>query len=56
MKTQKTTHNQKRNFNWILTGLMVSGLLSAACMSVKGAEIWTEKAPMPTAKIGRAHV
>jgi N-acetylneuraminic acid mutarotase len=51
MRTQKTTHNHGCTFNWILTGLMLSALLSAASRSARGAEIWTEKAPMPTARI-----
>ncbi|MHC4520034.1 MAG: Kelch repeat-containing protein, partial [Planctomycetota bacterium] len=54
MKTQKTTHRVKQNFNWILTGLVLSGLLSAASMSARGAEIWTEKAPMPTPRLALA--
>jgi N-acetylneuraminic acid mutarotase len=52
MKTQKNTHRQERNFNWILAGFALSALLGAASMNANGAEIWTEKAPMPTARLG----
>ena len=50
MNRKRTTHNQKQNFNWILTGLALGGLLSVASMSLRGAETWTEKTPMPAAR------
>jgi len=54
MKTQETTHNQKQNFNWILTSLVLIGLLSAASMSARAAGVWTEKADMPTTRLALA--
>ena len=50
MKTQKTTHNKKRNSVWILTILMFSGLLGLAEMSLAAADPWIRKADMPTTR------
>jgi N-acetylneuraminic acid mutarotase len=50
MKTPKTTHNMKRNFIWILTSLMLSGLLGMASISLAAGDAWTRKADMPTAR------
>ncbi|MBC8427752.1 hypothetical protein H8D98_00675 [bacterium] len=52
MKNQKTTHNQKRNFVWILTILMFIGLLGLASMSLAAEGSWTKKADMPTTRTG----
>ena len=52
MKTQKTTHNKKRNSVWILTILMFSGLLGLAEMSLAAEGSWTKKADMPTTRVG----
>ena len=50
MKTQETSHSPKRNFNWILTGLMLSGLLGTASVSLGAGDTWTQKADMPKAR------
>ena len=50
MKNQKTTHNQKRNFVWILTILMLIGILCLASINLAARDIWTKKADMPTAR------
>ena len=52
MKTQKTTHKMKRNFIWILTGLMLNGLLSLASISLAEENTWIKKTDMPTARMG----
>ncbi|MHC4461983.1 MAG: kelch repeat-containing protein [Planctomycetota bacterium] len=54
MKTQRTRHSKKQNSFWIVTGLMLSGLLGAASVSLAAQGVWTEKAPMPTARLGLA--
>jgi hypothetical protein len=40
----------------IVTILMLSGLLGTASVSLGAAGTWTEKAPMPTARIGHSTV
>ena len=40
----------KRNFIWILTSLMVSGLLGVASMSLAAGDPWIRKADMPTTR------
>lgn len=50
MKTQKTTYKTKRNFIWLLAGLMFIGLLGLASISLAAEGIWTRKADMPTAR------
>ena len=50
MKTQKTTNKMRHNFIWILTNLMLIGLLGIAHMSLAAGGIWTRKADMPTAR------
>ena len=52
MKTQKTTQKMKGNFIWILTSLMLSGLLGMASMSLAVEDTWTTRADMPTARFG----
>ena len=42
------TGNKKRNFVWILTILMFTGLLGLAEMSLAAEGSWTKKADMPT--------
>ncbi|TKJ33297.1 MAG: hypothetical protein CEE38_20835 [Planctomycetes bacterium B3_Pla] len=54
MKTQKTTNDRKQNFNWILTGLILSGLLGMSSVSLAQGDVWTEKAPMPTTRLALA--
>jgi N-acetylneuraminic acid mutarotase len=56
MKTQKTTQTVKQNFNWILTSLVVGALLGMASASLGAGDTWTEKADMPTARIGLSTV
>ena len=43
MKNQKTTHNKKRNFVWILTILMFTGLLGLAEMSLAAENPWVKE-------------
>ena len=50
MKTQKTTRNMKRHFIWLLTSLILTGLLVLVSMSLAAGGTWTKKADMPTAK------
>ncbi|MBC8229599.1 hypothetical protein H8E77_08645, partial [bacterium] len=50
MKTQNTTHKMKRNVIWILTIVMLSGLLGLASMSSAVEDTWTRKANMPTTR------
>ena len=52
MKTKKTTQTRKQNFSWILAGLILSGLLGMSSVSLAAVDTWTEKAPMPTARLG----
>jgi N-acetylneuraminic acid mutarotase len=54
MKTQKTTHNMKHNLIWILTNLMLSGLLGVAFTSSATEDTWTTKVNMPTGRIGHS--
>ncbi|MBM3240517.1 hypothetical protein FJZ31_29895 [Candidatus Poribacteria bacterium] len=49
MKIQKTAHNIKRNFIWLLVGLTFIGLLGLASISL-AEDVWTKKADMPTAR------
>lgn len=58
MKTQRTISNpdkiglfdMKLNFIWLLTGLLLSGLLSMTSISLAGGDTWVKKADMPTAR------
>ena len=52
MKTQKTTHNKKRNFVWLLTILMLIGILGLVEMGLAAEGSWTKKADMPTTRTG----
>jgi N-acetylneuraminic acid mutarotase len=54
MKTQKTTNDRKQNFNWILAGLILSGLLGISSASLGEGDTSTEKTPMPTARLALA--
>lgn len=50
MKTQKITHNMRHNLIWLLTSLMLRGLLDLAEMSLAVEDTWTKKADMPKQK------
>jgi N-acetylneuraminic acid mutarotase len=50
MKMRRTTHNQKLNFNWILTSLMLGGVLGIASVSLGAGDSWTQKADMSKAR------
>jgi N-acetylneuraminic acid mutarotase len=52
MKTQRTINTMKHSLVWILTGLMLSGLLTIASMSLAAEDTWTAKSDMPTARFG----
>ena len=54
MKTQKTSNDRKQKLHWILTTLVVGVLLGLASASLAAADTWTEKSPMPTARLGLA--
>ncbi len=41
-----------RNFVWILTALVLSGVLNTAPMALAAGEIWTKRADMPTPRWG----
>ncbi len=51
MKTKQTTNDRKQNFNWILTGLILSGLLGISSASLGAEDTWMQKADMPTTRL-----
>jgi hypothetical protein len=46
----KAKHDMKCSLTWILTSLMLIGLLGLASMSLAAEDTWTTKADMPTAR------
>jgi N-acetylneuraminic acid mutarotase len=56
MKNKQTTNDRKQNFNWMLISLAVGALLGPASASLGAGDTWTQKADMPTARIGHSTV
>ena len=54
MKTQETAHNSKQNSFRIITSLMLIALLGIASVSLGASDTWTQKADMPTRRLGLA--
>lgn len=52
MKTPKTIGNSTQNSFRIVTILVLSGVLGTASVSLASQDVWTEKAPMPTGRLG----
>jgi hypothetical protein len=50
MGTQEVKHNVRQNFIWILTSLLLTGLLGSASMSLAADGPWIRKADIPTAR------
>jgi hypothetical protein len=52
MKAQEITHDSKENSFRIIGSLMLSGLLGTASVCLAQADTWTQRADMPTGRLG----